>query len=397
MPENTQFKSATQQSRKGINSRANQKRQRCQGSNGCKKTDSKTIANSIFALTLKSKIGLEVLSRKEVKGIVSGCDTNLQKMYYDLLRVFQFAIKLVKGEETTSDVYQSGLSIENSLSYIGNAFKNNIVPEDCRFNIDYEEDTGYFFTIYKEVEEPGHWVTFEIKPIVEYLWSTDRKLHDLFLTLINSFSAYTGIDMWYNGGLSYADDFLEEKILNWVEYEELYDEREKVDYENNLQEAKETIEDYKYGNAAWYKNAISKEAGHMKPDEMIAALSEFNKDNPVVIWMIEVCEFLKTSGSMSDFIYDVVEEEYYEREGLKWEEQVSILWDIHDHYTITQEEYLDAESQGCGIVPPILNMPITIHTKEINLEDFIKKSEWVDNLEILEKSHSKLIEILKTI
>ena len=402
MQENIQLKSASHQSRKGINRRENEKRQRFQGSNGYKKTTDQTIADSIFALTLKPKIGLEVLSRKEVKGVLSNSDTDLEKMYYDLLRIFQHAIKLVKGEESTADVYLSGLSIENSLSYIGNAFKNNIVPEGCGFNIDYDDNIGYYFTIFKEVDEIGHWVTFEIKPIVEHLWSTNRKLHDLFLILINTFSAYSGINTWWNGALSYADDFLEERILNyWEEYHESYNDGETNEetlliIASERQEAINTIEDYKTGNAAWYKDAI-KTAGYMEPEEMLKKLSRFNQDNPVVMWMIDVCKFLQYPGSMSDFIYEAVEEDYYDREGLKWEEQVSILWNIWDQYTTTQEEYLDAESQGCGIVPPILNMPITLYSKEINLEDFIKRSEWVKHLGCLEKSHSLLIEILKTI
>ena len=402
MPTNFKQRTASQQSRKSINRRADSKRQRCQGSNGCQKADSKTIANSIFALTLKPKVAIEVIQKKELRGSLSNEDADLEKMYYDLLRIFQHAVKIVRNEETTADVYLSGMSIEESLGFVASAFENNIVPEDCGFNIDHDDNIGYHFTIYKEVDEIGHWVTFEIKPIVEHLWKTNRKLHDLFLILINTFSASTGISSWYSGALSYADDFLEEKVLNyWEEYDESYNdgdtnEETLLRIASERQEAINTIEDYKNGNAAWYKNAIQT-AGYIEPEEMLKKLSRFNQDNPVVIWMIDICKFMEYPGSMSEFIYESVESEYYDNGGVRWEEQVSILWNIHDQYTATQEEYLDSESQGCGIVPPVLNMPITLHSKEINLENFIKKSEWVDHLECLEKSHSKLIEILKTI
>jgi hypothetical protein len=70
--------------------------------------------------------------------------------------------------------------------------------------------------------------------------------------------------------------------------------------------------------------------------------------------MLAGCEFMKYPGTQSDFIYYEMEHNG-DVEGLRFDQQAAIIWDWDDYYTDMQEECLDAEANGCGIVEPILN------------------------------------------
>lgn len=390
MPKTIKKRSAAQRTRKSTDAGKNKKEPGCQGGNRNASTAPRVISNSIFALTLKDRPAIEIVEKMDVRkhGYAASEEDDYMKMYRDLLVCFQNAVRIVKNDVTTFDPFASGLDIGVSLSYVLKGFESNILPKGCEYNID-KDESGYYFTIYKQLDFGNYWHTFEIKPIVDHLKVHNKKLHDLFVILISSFMTKTDILTWWNGGLGYADYMLQERI-ECFEPEEYEDDQE-------ADKALDALIDawlcYEWTDAKEYEELI-RAAPYHTPEKMLKTLSNFDSENRTVKWMKAVCEFMKLPGCINDFIYYESEEDD-PPEGLKVDQQAAIIWNWDDELTHMQEECIDAEAQGCGVLDGVLNYHFTRHTKSFDINDFNLRCTWPAELHKIHTMSRALIEELQ--
>lgn len=384
MPAKIITKRASRRIRKSADKRSNQPAAGRTGSTGAQKNDSRIIGNSIFALTLKKKPGLEVVSKVENKRYRIHEEDDFYKMYADLLGCFHQAMKIT-GQPTKYDPYGSGLEIGVSLSSIINSFKENIAPKDASVNIDYNAVDGYYFTVYKYSPFDTYWHAFELKNIINKI-KRNHQLHETFIRYIKAFMNYTGIDGWWNGGMGYADYMVEEKIENWDDGlgEEFEDKKE-------LNKAKADLQNYKTGIAKKYEKIITQSADRT-PDELIQEIQPYKRSRLGKL-MLAGCEFIKHPGCLTDFIYYEFEEE--NGEGLRFDQQAAIIWDWDDYYTDMQGESIDAEAQGCGILEPILNYHFTKRLKAFSKEEFEQRNKWPGVLNEMFNRHNAYVDYIK--
>lgn len=385
---------SAQKVRSTSDGRNNQKKQGRKVSNDDKTQTPRVIANSLFALTLNEKSGIEVSLNQCNSNVFAENTNGIEELYYDLLNTFQTALKLYTGEITTVDPYKSGMSIDNSILYLINGFKNSILPFGFELNVDYRHDKGYHFTIFKEIETPCYWMTFEIKPIVKKLYITNIDLHEFFIIFLKSFMEYTKILNWYNGGLGYAEYAVEEHLEDWESFEDEFNTPEEAEKERRKRLA--TVWQYQHGEVKKYQKYIC-EAKPIPVEELLLELSRFNKRNKIVQWMYEACEFLKIETNIWEFIYEEAfgEDRDGFEEGIRVEQQATIIWDSSDIYSVTEEETLEAESSAAGVQNAFLNIHITKDIKTIDWSTINEQTTWIDRLEKLNESYTKLIRSIK--
>lgn len=397
MPQKIKHKRTAQRSRKGINGRKNDTGNGRQAGR-TKKEASRVIANSIFALTLLPKPSLEVLNKTGGSGwSYSGQrDDDYYQMYEELFQAYRAGIKIVTGEPTFMDPLKEGFDIGFALSYVMNGFKNNILPKGFDFNIDRGHDGSYYFSIYSVCPFPEYWHCFEVAPVLRRLRKINKKLHDTFIIFLSCFMKHTGISGWWNGGMGYAEYQLEEELNAWDEYHTDDDTDEDAEGSNNANynAAVETYESYKNGEAHEYAVLIKKTKA-ISTEHLLKKLQRFNSRNPLVVWMKEVCDFMKMPYCVQDFYYDEIMED---GEGLEFDQQVSIVWDFDDAYSSCQKSSIDSVASCCGVYPPIASIALTDVSKELDLDWLKNAAAWTEKLtnlydsfnSILNKSYKKI-------
>lgn len=389
MPKTNTKRSTARTARKGFDRRKNKKGPRRPGDTGAKEKATGVIANSLFALTLKEKPGVAILD--QLPGRRRGYHHNTddyEQMYHDLFGCVKNYRKL-KGEIVTFEPLSEGFDIGYALNYVINAFKSSILPNGWQFNVDRTGQGDYFFTIYDTASFPDFWHAFEVQPVVQYLAAKNKRLHDLFIQVIGTFVMRTGVDTWWNGGMGYAEYYLEEKIENWEDSDG--DEPESLE---RKAKAMQDYENYKSGEAHKYERLITAVSPE-PPEYFLHRLSRFDKKDPFVDWMHKACEFMMLPGEMRDFIYPEIHEEIGD-DGLTWDRQVTVIWDWNDEYTHCEEESIDATVQGCGVFPPLVNRAVTRYMKEpIDFEELNQIRNWPYDLSQLWHGYGNLVEITK--
>lgn len=384
MPTQIKNKRIARRPGKGAAKREDQKGSRRKGGHGSQAPAPKVISNSIFALTLANKPGVEIVEKLDGKVRRYFGDDNYRRMYGDLLECYHLAMRK-NGTPTAYDPLQSGIEIGMALYSVIHSFREHIVPKDCDLNIDDNELDGYYFTIYKTVDFEEWWHAFEIKHIVKKL-KHNKPLHDLFLCYIKTFMSHTGIMGWWDGGMGYADFMLEERIENWE-----FEYGDEFENEQELNNAKAALESYKTGEAYQYEQLIRK--SRVLPLKKLQKAIEPYKRSGIGKLMMEGCTFLEQPGTINDFIYSEFEME--QGEGLRVDQQAAVIWDWDDAYTDMQEECLDAEAQGCGVIAPILNFSFNKHLKSFDKENFEKRAGWPKALTDFFSKHQDYVNAIK--
>jgi hypothetical protein len=108
--------------------------------------------------------------------------------------------------------------------------------------------------------------------------------------------------------------------------------------------------------------------------------------------MKQACDFLELGGSVIQFIYP----ELYEDDGcdgLRFDQQMNIIWDCGDDVSTEHEGYLDSEANGNGIADPIYHVRLRNDIKTLDLEAFNKAIEWPKKLTELFFSYNDAIKI----
>lgn len=387
MPATTINRKNARRPRAGAAKRKNKQAARRPGSSGASKAAPAIIANSIFALVLVPKVALQVsesLSRKRPYGLQ---DDNYNEIYSQVLPIIQRAIYLVTKEETTFDPLQNGYDLSQAFGFIFNMFKTNVLPKGWYYNIEttssnyqHEGPRDYHLVIYTGCEFVACWHCFEIKPVVDYYYTRNRRLHDMFIRFMANFCKHTGIDRWRRGGYSYVDtDYLREQVENY-EWDSLADEETaKKDLENIIYE-------YEKGDAYWYEKFIENQP-LVPVAQLKKELSRFAK-NKLVKWMMAACDFMAEEWNINDFIYPEMDEE---NEGLMFDQQMTVIWNCRDRMTHEQEEYLDAEAQGCGIKEPVLTIRLNQDTAELDFKKLNEALQWPNRLTKLFQDYNKAI------
>lgn len=355
-----------------------------QGNKRAKPKAPAVIANSIFALTLSSKPGLEVLEKIDGKKSRYRLDAqeDYYQMYDDLLAAYKRALWNVKGETTEFDPLTAGLGIGNALNYVLKGFEENILPKYFEYNIDRDNDY-YYFTVYRYCDFPDFWHAFEIKPVVNHL-RRSKPLHDLFVRVMAYLSCRLSILTWYNGGCGYSDYIFEERVENWeMEEGALYpdpdadEERKRSAFENRSRylEAKRCLADYKTGQAKKYQRLLEKYRAPSRESIMkrIARLNSSQKKSPIASFIVEAMEFSKETGSLNDYQYhELLGED--SQDGLTLDRQVTIIWDWEDEFTEMEMEVIDVDAGNFGVLPPVAHC---FFTPESNRAFLDKMNEWM--------------------
>lgn len=401
MSKATQHKNTTPRVRQNANRRSNQQKVGCKKCVRTKESCDKVIADSIYSLTAKSIIGFERFLKVEtsIKDKVRGeWSDNYGQMLNDLNECANNAICVMTGYRPTFNPLKSGLSIELAFTYVINLFENNVLPKGFDYNIDYDEEAKeYYFTVYKELQGNGGWMAFEIKPIVKKLERVrDDRLWEIFMNFLRSFIGKTGIGLWcdcYGGHAEYA---LDEEINN---LEDDFDDEDS--YYSRKYAMQQCVQRYKKGGEVYRIQQIIFKAETKTADALIEDLDYYlnlklyRKNKAIAYWLKEACEFMKLNGCINDFIYDELFRNYYNEEGVRLEDQYTIIWDSQDEYTEFLEQILDSMAQGCGVVSPFINYPIKKDTKHIDWIEFEERSKWIDKITPLWKSYDKLLDTLK--
>ena len=377
MPATTTSNTTARNVRRSTVRRKDRQNTRCEGNNGSDKKAPYIVANSLSALVLRPIPGLGVFEKVEDKKRRSYDEPDdYYKMYADLLECLKNALRLVTGEVSTFDPLKSDLHIGVAMAYVTKAFENNILPKGCSYNID-RDDEGYYFTIYDDCYFANCWHAFEIKNIVEKLYKENRRLHDLFIIFLRSFKMHTEIEGWWDDGMGFCEEWMEERLLNWEEGDE----------EKNEFEA--TLKSYRTGDPKKYEKLI-RNAKTLSPDALLKRLSQFDQKNDIIKWMSDTCAFLKKPGCMHDFIYYDVEGSN-DMEGLRFSDQVTIIWSWDDAYTGMQEESIDMQAQRFGINPPVINLAIRKKNTSIDLDDLRDRCMWPAALSKIWESNRKIV------
>lgn len=395
MPTRIRSKRTAQRARKNSLRRKNQQAKRRKRANRPKPKAPSVIANSIFALTLDPKPGFEVQNKLE-KEIDRGWrkeqefPDDYNKMYRDLLPCFTNAYRILYGEPIRFSPLKDGLPIGLALSSVIDAFKQNILPFGFQFNIDRRHDHGeYYFTIYKQYEFPWVWHTFEIKYVIQALQKRKPALLRLFIQFLKSFAAHCRIQFWYQGDVESGDQFLEDRINNYEEWET--DEEDEIgEHNERISEMRETLDSYRDGEIYGWRQEISR-AKVLTPGEIRAKLRKYSRKNSIVGFMYLACDLMDMPYSAEDFTYDPQDEDRQDfgMEGVWFFYQMAILWDETDDYCSAYAELLDSTAQNGGVFPPIIHKHIGKETKAIDIEWLKEAYKWPKEFHQLFRDYAK--------
>lgn len=377
MPAKIKRKRIAQRSRKNPIHRKNKQVKRRKGARRAKPASPKVIANSVFALTLNPKPGFEVQKKIDPdrhEYYRGDSPDDYEKMYHDLLVCFRNAYKIIHNEPIRFSPLKDGLPIGLSLHHLIEAFKLNILPSGFNFNIDRDQDE-YHFTIYKAIDFPWIWHTFEMKYIARALAKRNPALLKLYIQFMRAFSKHCGIELWFQGNISNADWWLEDRISNYYDWE--VEEDEKEEHEEFLHLITATLADYRSGEAYSIEKDIV-DSPLREPASIRKSLARFSRKNPIVEFMYKACDFMELPYKTWDFTYDPEGEdrEDFNGEGVQFVYQSAILWDEMDEYSKAYGEMLDSEAQNSGVFPPIIYHFFTKHTKTFDPDWFKNGIKW---------------------
>lgn len=383
MPTGTHHRKITQRARIRAKARANKQATRRKAGNGSKADAARIIADSVFALTLKPKPAVIVKQLIRIDSSRYSKQDDYEKMYQDVMQVVHNAVYLVTGEVTSFNPYASGFGLSESFDIILNIFKRDVLPNGWEFNIEKEDNHSiYHIAMYKVCEMQCFWHVFELKHVLKYWRKKNPELHDMFLLFMYNFCHHTQIMTWYNGALGYVEPELLMERLQEFEFD-----TEEEQYQKEA-EVQAVIDSYEKGEVHEYEEMMK--AQYPEPVESLRSmLSYFPRRNKLVRWMLDACTLMEAPVGINDFIYaEMVEER---GEGVMFDMQMGVIWDVTDPFTCEQEEYLDAESQGCGIHEPILTIRLFSDIERLSIKEIEACKTWPQQLTKIYQQYIKVV------
>lgn len=378
MPEAITNKGITRRARKGVNKRTLKKRSGCQERNRKTKIACEIIGNSIYDVTVQSRLGFEIKNGKNDESAPT-------EIYYSLFEIVKTNLLKYANITTTTDLLKNGISYGTSMRYLLSLINTHLVPSGYELNIHYSESTqnkGYFLIISKYVDFEAYWHCFELKPAIKKV-RKNNDLHDFFILFIANFIRRTQIDPWWRGGLGYVDG-------GWMldRLEERMDDMEGEEYQAEYHAISEDISVYNTGEAFKYEQLIKRQR-EASSAELKEGLSRFSKKNKIVKWMHLALDIMDWPCGIMNFCY-IPENDGEYQEGVMFDSQISFIWDASDSLTQEQEDCLNAESEGTGILSPVLHLTLGKSNEEYESNLNIKSINDLKSLETWPQQITKL-------
>jgi len=396
MPAKTINRTTASRLRTHSRRRKNKPQQRRPGRRGPTQNSPKVIADSLFALTLKPKGWAEIASVNPDNTRESEKEKDLRNMYSDLVKAYNQGAKLWRVPKIVLD---RKINPIKGSAVVLEAFKKNICPEGFNVNIDQRSrkgrSVGYHFTIYKEDQTFSEcWHFFEIKHVLAKLKKNDKKLHDFFIVFLASFIKKLNLPTYYNYGMDCGAMYLEDhfyglqyrlKQLNEqlkksskpIEIDEKSINEEIKELEERAISIKSTIQDYNEGEAANTAKLI-KAVKERTPQSLLNTLKGFPAQNKLVGFMKQACELMKKKATLADFCYECADD--VDGDGLRFDMQVAVIWDWHDHFSKCQMEGIDSMVQGAGVFYPTLHARIVPDKFTLDKKAFMDSITWPKSL-----------------
>lgn len=395
MPQ-TQHKGASLLTRKSIHDRKNRRKvARRKAGTGLKEEAPRVLANSAFALTLQPKTWATLPHTVE--------DPKAFAVYRDLVRAYNYGAEL-KGIDKI--VYKQSNTSTAAIADLLQLFTKNICPKGFEVNIDehYHKKTNaqhFHFSMFKHLEFPSYWHFFELKHVVHHLKKTNPKLHDLFITWLRSFVYYCSIPLWFDGPMSDSEFVLSSYTTELRELLEKKDLPEaKAAMENNgytekdmlqrLSDIETSLKVYATGEAQVYMQKLIK-TKPVKPVYLLRSLKTFAPQHKLVKFMKHGCELMKEKAGINDFCYELASGD--NEGGLAFDQQVTIIWDWHDHYTGCYCRHMeDVSMQEDVAAPTICGRILPSGTHGLTLENLTEAIHWPKKLSALQAEFQSIAE-----
>lgn len=326
MPQKTKTKGFTSGTRKGSRRGKKQPPARRPRRRSATKTPA-VISDSIFTLTLRPKGGCEILFAQDLK--------SAKIIYDDLRKSLHYACETFGVDKNEFDPIKY-LDSKMSIDWLVTQFKK-MVPANFHTSIS-NSNSGYSFMIWRYLESPEEWLTFEIKRIVAELEKKKlTKLLNIFILFLRCLQRETGIPFWFDRPMDYVDDIIEEDL------ERVKEEGDPEDIEH----IQEVYDEYNSGQAYKYKQLLN-DAPPAKADEILSMLNDLKSRHPLASLLKKGCRFISSSDySLWDLEYvpDEENEEVWDNgAGLRFTDQVSIMWDLNDMFTHIWEDIIDSHA-----------------------------------------------------
>lgn len=324
------------------------------------------IADSIHALTLKSKKGVDVYFN--LRGYQAQEIRNADNFYKDICGAFRNLYKQIKGEDFGDPMKRMNMTRTDALWFIINCLDSSLLPSGYKFNFDFDEhctkECDYHITIYHECDWSEHWNVFDIGPAVKKLQKENPGLLKLFFSFLKKFAKVCGIDFWNDGFMGAELERMEERVWDWESY---YEEKEMADG------VREEYNIYTTGEIADIRKQISK-AKDFSPAQILSAARRYKKQNPITKIIQLGAEVMRPGYNIMHYRYISVSENERPDFYLDLGDQLNIIWDFNDELTQMQQEALDSHANEGGFQYPLFAVKVTSKTKDI---DFLKYKDAV--------------------
>lgn len=363
MPTKAKYKRSTRESRKRAERRAPGPAPARRG--GTKPKDPEFIADSIYALKLKPKTGVDVYFN--FRGFYAQEIRDADRFYKDICGAFCNLYKQVKGEDFGDPTKRLNMTRADAIWFMINCIKSNLLPSGYSFNFDFDElcakDSDYYITIYNECDWSEHWNVFDIGPAVKKMQKENPALLKLFFSFLKKFAKTCGIDFWNEGFMGAELECMEEHLLEQDEY---FEDKE------TAMACREEYESYRNGEIASIRKQIAG-ARNLDAAQLASAAKRF-KQNPITKIIQNGAEVIKPGYSIMQYRYISVSENERPYFYLDLESQLNIIWNFSDYLTQMQKDALDSAAAEGGFQYPLFSVKITSKTKDI---DFLKYKEAV--------------------
>jgi hypothetical protein len=377
-----QFDSTTRGSRKDIGKRS--KRQALISRKN-KPAAPAIIANSIYELALRPKLGIETLINKSQSLPMDVEDP--RHLFDDLWSCYCQYYKILYGHsphyillpnrislplsEGANPIKEYGVPIDLAFYGLITAFQL-MVPSGAYFGISKREfgyqkiksSRKYIFYLYAPTDSVHAFGRLAIKPFIDSV-KNNVKLEDLLYSFLKTFIDTTHIEPWW-GAHSYFEDSLEEEVFHMANG----DLSEYDDY--SIEDLTVLLKSYQAGKIKNIENRIRK-APVLTVNELKRKISRFDKRHPVIKMIRNSFPLLSAGCSVYNFDTQLLCEEDFC--GLHFDMQNGLVYDADDPCTAKIEEWVDCYANE-GVADPLFQVLIT--------EDLTKSFEQLLTPQIIE-------------
>lgn len=353
------------------------------------------IHPAVSSLTFGKLSGTEVFCR------LSNIEEpdKVEQLYEDLVGAYKAAIRNWQNFDLPLFPWQTYGSIGKAILDIIEDFDLRFVNDGfLKSAVDKNPDGRYFFKLYCQCPHNEEWNVVEVRALIDSVRKTgSRALVQLTLSFLNRLNKHCAIPAWYNGGLQYAEEWLEERAYeNDVNGDE---EFQNEDYEGEMGWIAEGLKDLKSnrtGPAAQLGLKI-KESQDLTPEQIMKRLRAIKTEHPVKEAIAAGCALMAQPFSLDDFdgFKDVADQlsDVANVDGLAFENQWLMVWEYKNFLVAEWEEWINGQANESGIHPPVFHYDVSADRKDWNRSALDDAGSWPLRLQhvffLLQKSHEE--------